>query len=287
MEHSVELHMGCIPIRGQSRINGTLLCSASYEEVLNHWTNGPSRQDRVDSKADRHSAKGEFTRLSFAQSPVSIPWWDTGNYRNESSPEPIWDAMCESFHIGFCASNMPGFPILSLPVGASNDVCSRTIALHSAPWQILVHELASGDTGILRRWLYFASIYKAKINSSQCMILIDFVILQREMALASWFPGFWVCGFLGVLNHVLNTLSVFFSIYVFLLYFFRAWNQMPQQIAKPWYQPKNPKTQWINQTYPQKLQINHWINFTKINPKTTPILNEPWTKPEESQTNPE
>ena len=122
---------------------------------------------------------------------------------------------------------------------------------------------------------------------SQCMILIDFVILQREMALASWFPGFWVCGFLGVLNHVLNTLSVFFSIYVFLLFFFRAWNQMPQQIAKPWYQPQNPKTQWINQTYPQKLQINHWINFTKINPKTTPILNEPWTKPEESQTNPE
>lgn len=45
-----------------------------------------------------------------------------------------------------------GFPVLSLPVGASNDVCSRTIALHStryilAPgetWKIPENALASG-----------------------------------------------------------------------------------------------------------------------------------------------
>lgn len=30
-------------------------------------------------------------------------------------------------------SNEPGFPILSLPLGAPNDVIARTISLHSVP----------------------------------------------------------------------------------------------------------------------------------------------------------
>ena len=57
--------------------------------------------------------------------------------------------MRELLHWVLCSTVVPGFPVLSLPVGASNDVCSRTIALHSAPWQMVGHsdELASGDTG--------------------------------------------------------------------------------------------------------------------------------------------
>lgn len=30
---------------------------------------------------------------------------------------------------------VPGYPILAMPLGASNDVCCRTISLHSAPRQ--------------------------------------------------------------------------------------------------------------------------------------------------------
>lgn len=67
----VELHIGGIPIFGQTRKNGTLLCSASYEEVLNHRTNVPSRQGR------QTFGKRGNTRLGLvclvAHSLVSIP----------------------------------------------------------------------------------------------------------------------------------------------------------------------------------------------------------------------
>lgn len=34
-----------------------------------------------------------------------------------------------------CFHSVPGYPILAMPLGASNDVCCRTISLHSAPRQ--------------------------------------------------------------------------------------------------------------------------------------------------------
>ena len=106
----VELHIGGIPIFGQTRKNGTLLCSASYEEVLNHRTNVPSRQGR------QTFGKRGNTRLGLvclvAHSLVSIPWWDTGMKAAQSQfgTMPCARTFTSGFVFHSCARFPSSFP---------------------------------------------------------------------------------------------------------------------------------------------------------------------------------
>jgi len=95
---------------------------------------------------------------------------------------------------------VPGFPVLSLPVGASNDVCSRTIALHSAPWQMVGHsdELASGDTGTEGQGGAFYIISQGPPKKSLTMhlfvIFCHFATRDGSSFLISWFMGLLISG---------------------------------------------------------------------------------------------